>query len=701
MLKNKYFVAITLFLLVLLTVSIPASAHSVQNIPYEGYEYNDYDETVAAPPGYSESNIFSAKSMGLDVEFNSPSDMCYDSNAGLYILDSGNSRIILLNENGKLIKEFSNFTFNDGTSVDFSGARGFSVTKDGVFYIADTDRNRVLCISNGKVDFIIERPDEVLLNTDAAFRATKVLTNVDGNIFVIVEGIDQGAFVFEKDGTFSNFLGSNNVEVTADVIFNNMLKRFLTREQIAGLTQATPISIDNFDIDSEGLIYVVTQGEGSVAEPGTVRCLNFKGSDILNAKTAFGDLEWDRLVWKESKVTKFIDVDIDDGGFLNLLDVDRGKIMQYTKDAKLVAVFGGYGNEHGMFSSPIAVESMGDRVAVLDAINNTVTVFSPTTYGKKLRNAFALIENNEISSSIEVLQELLISNTNTQNVYYGLGVCYDAMGDYTKAMENFKLSGDYESYSKAFRQYRKEFIADNYYGIILAFALIIVVIFVVSKVSKKVFVKADGEVYSPIESRYGLPFYVLLHPSDGFDQLKERKIYSYKMISAIFTVWFILNSLEFFNKGFIFNRYRSIDYNLATMLVKTVIIFLMFIISNWSVCTIFDGKGSLPEISSVTVYAITPMIITKAITLILSNVLTLEEGTIMTMISAVGIIWFVFILIIGLSSVHQYSISKTLVTILISILGIAIIALLVVLFYTLLKQAWNFAMSIISELQLR
>lgn len=699
--KNKYYVVVTLFLLISLTFSISVSAHSVQNIPYEGYEYNDYEESVAAPPGYSECNTFSAKSMGLDVDFNSPLDMYYDSNEGLYILDSGNSRIILVNENGELIKEFSNFTFDDGTPVDFSGAQGFSVSEKDVFYIADTEKNRVLCISEGKVDLIIERPDSVLLNTDAAFRATKVLTNIDGNIFVIVEGIDQGAFVFEKDGTFSNFLGSNDVEVTAEVILNNMLKRFLTREQIAGLTQATPISIDNFDIDNQGLLYVVTQGDGTVAEPGTVRCLNFKGSDILNAKTAFGDLEWDRLIWSESKVTKFIDVDIDDNGFLNLLDVDRGKIMQYTRDAKLVAVFGGYGNQHGMFSSPVAIESIGDKVAVLDSVNNTVTIFAPTTYGKKLRNAFILIDNNEISSSIDVLQELLISNTNTQNVYYGLGVCYDAMGDYTKAMENFKLSGDYESYSKAFRQYRKDFIADNYYVIILIVALIIVAILVVSKILKRVLAKSDGEVYSPIESRYGLPFYVLLHPADGFDQLKERKIYSYKMIAAILTVWFVLNSLEFFNQGFIFNRYRSIDYNLATMLVKTVIIFLMFIIANWSVCTIFDGKGSLAEISSVTVYAITPMIITKVITLILSNVLTLEEGTIMTMISAVGIIWFVFILIIGLSSVHQYSISKTIGTILVSIIGIAIIALLVVLFYTLLKQAWNFAMSIIGELQLR
>lgn len=684
-----------------LMFSVAASAHSVQNIPYEGYEYNDYEESVAAPEGYRESEVISAHTLGLEEDFNAPADMYYDKNKGLYILDSGNSRIVLISEDGKLREVFSGFKTEDGSPLDFSGAQGFAVAEDGRFYIADTEHNRVVSVYNNTVDLIIERPDSVLVNTDAAFRATKVAFNSDGNIFVIAEGIDQGVFVFEKDGSFSHFSGSNEVKVTAEVVLNNILKRFLTRAQIKGLSSATPISIDNFDMDSSGLLYVVTQGEGTVAEEGTVRCLNFKGSDILSAKQPFGDLEWDRLIWSESKVTKFTDVDVDDKGFLNLLDTDRGKVMQYTKEAKLVTSFGGFGNQHGMFSSPVAVESIGDRVAVLDALNNTVMIFAPTDYGEKIRTAFTLIDNNEITSSITVLNDLLKSNTNTQYVYYGLGICYDAQGDYLKAMHNFKLAGDHESYSKSFRQYRKDFIANNYYWVILSVAVLIIAVAVIKKVLGKVLAKADGEVYSPLESKYSFPFYTLFHPADGFDQFKTRNLFSYKIIGVIFAVWFLLCSLEYFNQGFIFNSNRAIDYSLATMLVKTIGIYIMFVVANWSVCTIFDGKGTFNEILSVTAYAILPMIITKAITVILSNVLTAEEAVIMSMISTVGIIWFALILIIGLSSIHHYSVSKTILLIIVSVIGMAVIALLIVLFYTLLKQAYNFAMSIVSELQLR
>ena len=699
--KNKVLKIISLFVLSAFMFSIAVSARSVQNIPYEGYEYNNYEESVAAPEGYRESEIISSKTLGLEKEFNTPTDMFYEKGKGLYVLDSGNSRVILIGEDGRLIDEFSDFKMEDGSLLDFSGAQGFAVTDDGRFYIADTEHNRVVSVYNNIVDLIIERPDSVLVNTDAAFRATKVAFNSDGNIFVIAEGIDQGIFVFGSDGSFSHFSGSNEVKVTAEVVLNNILKRFLTRTQIKGLSSATPISIDNLDIDSEGLIYVVTQGEGTVAEEGTVRCLNFKGSDILTAKQPFGDLEWDRLIWSESKVTKFTDVDVDDNGFLNLLDTDRGKVMQYTKEAKLVASFGGFGNQHGMFSSPVAVESIGDKVAVLDSLNNTITVFSPTDYGEKIRTAFTLIDNNEIESSINVLNDLLISNTNTQYVYYGLGICYDAQGDYLKAMNNFKLAGDHEGYSKSFRQYRKDFIANNYYWVILSVAVMIVAVVVIKKILNKRLAKAEGEVYSTLESKYCFPFYTLFHPADGFDQFKNRKLFSYKIIGVIFAVWFLLCSLEYFNQGYIFNNNRAIDYSLATMLVKTFGIYIMFVVANWSVCTIFDGKGTFHEILSVTAYAILPMIITKVFTIILSNVLTAEEAVIISMISSVGVIWFALILIIGLSSIHHYSISKTLLLIIVSIIGMAIISLLIILFYTLLKQAYNFGMSIVSELQLR
>ena len=83
--------------------SVAASAHSVQNIPYEGYEYNDYEESVAAPEGYRENEVISAHTLGLEEDFNAPADMYYDKNKGLYILDSGNSRIVLISEDGKLI----------------------------------------------------------------------------------------------------------------------------------------------------------------------------------------------------------------------------------------------------------------------------------------------------------------------------------------------------------------------------------------------------------------------------------------------------------------------------------------------------------------------------------------------------------------------------------------------------------------------
>ena len=683
--------------------TLSAAAKSVSYAPYRGYEYNDYDESVSAPTGYVPELEINSYILGIEEPLNNPSDLYYDNNGQLYILDSGNSRIITLNKDFKLERIYSGFKTENGEEIDFTGAQGMTVGDNGLIYVADTENTRVLVIEENTVKNIITRPDSALLNSDTPFQVTKIQLDRKGYIYVIAQTVNLGAFVFEPDGTFANFFGSNPIIQTAEVIANFIRKKFMTKAQIAAMEKQTPITFTNFDIDADGLFYTVTRDLGTRSSTGMVRCLNYDGNDVIEAKsnTAFGDLEWDRDYWAESKVTKFVDISIDADGFINLLDQGRGRVFQYTADGKLVTEFGGYGEQTGLFENPSSLETVDGKIVVADSKSGELTVFRPTEYAAQLRKGFLLLNGSDADGAMEIWENILKQNTNSQYPYYGLGMVYDAKGDYKNAMKNFKLAGAHTEYSKAFREYRKEFVSEYYWIIILGIiAAVVIISFTVGKI-KKIFVAEDGSAFSKAETKYAFPLYTVFHPADGFAQFKTRNLQSYLMAFIFVVLWFVAETVEFFNTGYAFNSNRDIDYNFLVTFISTIGAFLLFVAANWSVCTLCSGKGRLKEIVAVVGYSLIPMITAKLINVFLSNILTLEESAFMSIITIIGVGWSAIMLLIGLYMIHQYSFMGTVGSVLLTVIGMLIIAFLIVLLCTLIQQTVSFVRSIVSEMSLR
>lgn len=673
---------------------ISVSAKNTVYSPYQGYEYNDYEESTAAPVTYLAKQRITAADMGLDTELNTPTDIYYDNEGAVYILDSGNSRVLVVDDSFNLIKMYDNIHNSEEELVTFEGAQGLTVGKDNTLYIADTENNRVLVLDqNGTLTSIIERPDEALSDTDAPFRASKLLVDHQNNLYVIADSINLGAMVFNEQGDYQKFWGSNPVPRTIDVLANFIRKRFMTREQIAGLMQATPSNLASFDIDKNGFIYTVAHDTDA-----EVQRLNYEGENILSS-SILGDLEWDRGL--TTTTTTFSDVDVDSNGFINLLDSSKGKVFQYMADGKMVAVFGSYGYQTGSFASPAALESIGDDIYVVDSVKNCIYKFSPTEYALVLRAAFMKLSQSDFTGSLELWNRALEMNTNSQYPYFGIGMAYDANGQYKEAMEYFRLAGAHEEYSDAYREYRKEFVKDHFLSILAVIAVIVAGIVLLMRVLKKRYVVEHGTAFSPIEAKATFPLYTILHPADGFEQFKTRKIESYRVSFVLVLSWFLLEMISFFCTGFVFNNNRAMDYNLLATLFKTVGIYILFVTANWSVCTLFNGKGTMKEIVAVTAYSLLPLLLSLLASVILSNILTSEEATFLGIISTIGMLWSGVILFVGLYTIHEYSASKTLLSVLATIVGMAIIIFLLVLFYTLLQQAVNFIRSIAQEAALR
>ncbi len=700
----KYLNKICICLLILITCfsCLTVSAKDVEYAPYIGYEYDSKQQSNLAPITYIPNKRLNYSDLGTSTPLKSPSDLYWDGN-NLYILDSGNSRILILDSSYKIVGERVGFKDKNGKTVTFEGAQGFAISPDGTIYIADTENQQILIIDKtDTVIGVIEKPDTSAVGFNYTFDVSKILLNGQGLIYAVASNVNSGAFTFDKDGNFLYFFGRGTVVKTADVLLNYVKKQFMTREQIQKQQNYTAATISNFDIDNEGFIYTVSkrtkQQDASVAK------LNYKGKNILKTKginSKYGDLEWDRLAASVS--TNFIDVDVDEYGFVFYLDSGRGRVFQYTDNGQMISVFGGYGSQVGSFSNPVALETVKGNVVVLDDSDNTLNIFEPTEYAQLLRKAFLDLDTSEPKKALEAWNEVLKHNSNSQFPYYGLGMAYEKLGEYKKAMECFKLSSSKSEYSDAFREYRKQYMAEKFPVIGLVTVLVIAcVIAAVIYAKKHKKVTAGNNAYSRLETKYGFPLYTLFHPADGFAQFKYRTdLPSYLTSFIIVSAAFVISFISFFCTGFAFNSNDFEDYTVLSTLLSSFIIYIMFVVANWAVCSLLNGNGKMKEICSVVAYAMIPYLCSQGVSILLSNVLTLNESMAITIVNAIGIIWSVLILIVGLSEIHQYYIGKTLLTIFLTIFAMVVIALIAFLFFSLMSQIISFVKSIISELQLR
>ncbi len=655
---------------------------------------------------YKEINKLTVEKSQLAFSLKAPSDILYDNNDTVYILDSGNGRVLSLDTKLESVKDIcSHFITADGEFLDITEAMGLYV-KDNLLYIADTTHYRVVISDmNGRVVKQIFKPEQLEETVEVPFRATKVILDSENNMYVISDSINMGALVFDSNGKYKSFFGSNDVTVTADVISNYIKKKFLTKEQTKALKKYTPISLANFDMDSKGFLYTVTSTDQIKVQNDfskMLRKLNYSGNNVFNTdygELSFGDVEWDRQ--QTITNTSFSDVDIDENGFIFTLDASRGKVFQYSDDGQFLSVFAGIGNQMGLFSNPTAIETIDGMVYVLDATLGNVTVFSQTEYGALVQKATLSLKSNRPDESIELWNQVLRLNTNNEYAYYGLGIAYEAKGDYKSAMENFRAAQARNEYSKAFREYRKTYARENIWWILLVIIAIAVAVTLLFRRIKSRMVAVHGTAYSPLETKGGLPVYVLFHPIDGFSQFRLRNLQSIPISIGIVVAFFLLRVFEFFCTGFAFNTNKAVNYSLLSSLAVTVLLFVLFVVSTWAINTFLDGKGKLKEIIAVTAYSITPYLSAVFINVLLSNVLTIQESAFLSIVSTIGFVWSALVLLMGMYTIQEYSFTKTVVSVMLSVLGMIIITLVIMLFFSLMQQSVSFIYSIFYEVKLR
>ena len=199
--------------------------------------------------------------------------------------------------------------------------------------------------------------------------------------------------------------------------------------------------------------------------------------------------------------------------------------------------------------------------------------------------------------------------------------------------------------------------------------------------------------------RYGL--YVIFHPFDGFWDLGHESRGSVAAATTFLVLWLLTYVLRLMFTNFQFINAPIQYINIYQRCASLLLPFMVLCVSNWSLSTLFDGKGRLKDIYTAMCYALVPYILIQLPLIILSHVLSFDESAYYYVLGSVSVIWCVFLIFVGLMQVHDYGPGKTLIFLFFTIFGALVILFLMLVFLSLLSDAFGYFVSLYREIAFR
>ncbi len=726
-------------------------------IPYSTYTYDIDGQYMESPHAYVPYEVIDQEFLGVTLE--NPTDFCVDFENFIYISDQGTEKgsVVILNEKFKVIATIDTFINEWGVpekiyspaAVFVTPARaddyaeGDDALETKTLYVCDSTWNRILAFDVSNIDSELtpeENAENIVYNTTIyqpesdvfaeghIFRPIAVAVDKVGRVYSVGELTHQGIISMNTDGSFFGFLGAQTQKTS---IIDIIWRAFQTEEQRRKSIKTVSTEFNNINIDGDGFVYATTStisdsqqmaaitGKDKGGTYAPVKKLSPQGDDVMKRNGFFppsGEVTVNQIVSSDSIVTggsTITDVALGPHGTWSIIDEKRSRVFTYDEEGRLLFAFGDKGNQLGNIQALAAIEYHGTNLLLLDSTNKNITVFKRTSYGDALDDAIVANLERRYTEAEQLWEDILQLNSNFDMSYIGIGKSLyreaSTLSDddprkvelFKEAMANYEYAYDTENWSNCYQDLRKIWIKKYVWIIPIA---VIAVFFVLSK-----FMKAVGKTNKKEEvvkknrtlwSEFSYGFHVMFHPFDGFYDIKHEYRASIKGALLIFALTVIAFIYQSIGQGYVMNAVPT-DVSIVMSVAAIALPVILWAIANWCLTTLFDGEGSLRDIFIATCYSLFPLPAFIIITTLYSNFITASEIGFVSLFIGIGYFWVGFLLFFGMMTIHDYTIFKNVLTCIASIVGMAFIMFLGVLFSSLIGKIFSFIYNILLELSYR
>ncbi len=646
------------------------------------YTLDSKGKLVATQDAYLPKLTFT--SFGLK----NPSDLVIDNEGYVYVSDTGNNRIVVIDSRtGEVVGNYA----EKGEDNSNHAPNGLFITADRHLYVCYPTKKSVYIYDindNFNILDVHSTPDSVLFaNRD--FKPLKVSVDTGGNMYIVGEGVNEGVIQLSIEGEFLGYFTSNKVNLS---ILDKIKYMFYSEEQQALLPSRNPIIFSNLFADDDGLIYTTTSYTENytwVKKHNTAGLNQFDKYPLIAAND-MTDI-WvtpDKTVYAASS---------------------SGEIYVYTSQGEFIHKFGGGGTPSspdiaGVFKkvSALAVDNE-NNIWVLDSTQEIIQTFEPTEYASTIYSAINAYFNSEYDKSIDLWSEVIKLNQMSNLAHNNIGLNYLATQEYELAMEHLEIANNREDYSEAYWEVRNIWIQSNLTWIVITLSCIGLVLFIVVKFDKKygyltpVRNIKEKVVNNKVVSNYLFMFTVCRHPEDGYYDLRVQKRGSFLGANMIMITLFVAYLLFITSQGFIYQTISVNQIDFYSVVFGFFAIILAVVVCNYLVTSITEGNGTLKEIYVSIMYAFAPLIISLVSIVILSHMVTLTEAFMLDAILIGGVLFTAFTILKGMQEIQGYDVKDLIKSVLLTCLFLVIMVVVLLIVFVLSQDLFNFLQLILKE----
>jgi tetratricopeptide (TPR) repeat protein len=660
--------------LIVAAVFLFASGDVLADTPYNTWAWGPGQRAVRTQDAYTPVDE-------IDLPISSAEDMFITPDGLMYIADTGHGQILEL-------KDFQVIaTYGDGI---LQGPTGIYVDDQGTMYIADAKSNTIVILDrDGKLVKQFGRPVEPLFGKDNEFLPQKIAVDARQNLYIISQGSVNGIVQMNTKGNFIGYFGSNASTMSLKMILQRL---FLTKSQLAQFIKNVAASPSNLALGQQGIVYTVTAGTSWWT---SISAFTISGKNIF--PRAYGSISFRDINVSNDGLILAVDADgymyeYDQNGHLlfffgakdtgnqrlgtlknptaidryqdrvYVLDQDKNAVIVYqtTEFAKKVHdgvrlyVQGYYDEARPYFEEVLNYN--GSFIMAYQGIADAY--FKDGDYTNALTAYRYAEDQSGYSNAFWELRNLVLQK------YLGTAI-FALLGLWLAQVAVSRLDKRYQWFGPVRKWFRD----------LLRFKLF------------------DDFIFM---------FRFIKQPADSFYYIKKKQRGSLLFAGLLYAWVVVARVLSLYLTGFIFNKYTVLAYiKVGNEVMTTLLLIFIWNAANYLISTISDGEGRVRDVIIGSAYGLFPYALFVLPIALISNVLTLNEIFIYKFSLDIMWFWTGIMLFLMVKEIHNYSFSETVRNVLLTIFTMGLFLLTGYILYVLFSQLYEFIVAIIQEIGLR
>ena len=195
--------------------------------------------------------------------------------------------------------------------------------------------------------------------------------------------------------------------------------------------------------------------------------------------------------------------------------------------------------------------------------------------------------------------------------------------------------------------------------------------------------------------------YCITHPFDGFWDLTHERRGTYAAANTILILTLVIRIMKLRYTSFIFLNVYWEELNIFLYLASIVFPLALWVVGNWGLTTLFDGKGRLGQVYIASCYAMTPYPLVQFPLMIFSNFVTVDEAEFYGVLSIISLVWAGLLMVAAMAQIHEFSMRKNLLFMVMSLFAMLVIIFILMLFFSMITQGIAYFISIGREILFR